>query len=138
MRELKAQQAVAFEDIRIFIEIGSGMHLLTGAAGTGKTFTLREVVEYAIMKHIKVIVTAPTNKAVKVLKKMVDLKVIFATIHSALGMKEFIDPHGVLSFKADPKAGYPAEDYDLIIVDESSMLDDTIFAELVHLKGRGK
>jgi len=138
MRELKAEQAVAFEDIRAFIETGSGMYLLTGAAGTGKTYTLGEVVSYCLLKHIKVLVTAPTNKAVRILKKLVDEKADYRTIHSALGLKEFIDAHGILSFKADPHAGYPAEDYAVIIIDESSMLDDTIFNEIVNLVKGGK
>jgi ATP-dependent exoDNAse (exonuclease V) alpha subunit len=138
MRELKAEQAIAFEQIKTFIESTSSMHLLTGAAGTGKTYTLREIVEYVLMKKIRPVVTAPTNKAVKVLKKMVDLPVTFITIHSALGMKEVINNDGSLSFKSDPKAGYPAEDFGLIIIDEASMLDDTIFDELVQLSLRGK
>ena len=138
MRELKAQQAIAFEEIKSFINSGTSMHLLTGAAGTGKTFTLREVVEYVLTKKIKPLVTAPTNKAVKVLKKMVDLPVSYSTIHSALGMKEVINNDGSLSFKSDPKAGYPAEDFGLIIIDEASMLDDTIFEELINLSERGK
>jgi ATP-dependent exoDNAse (exonuclease V) alpha subunit len=133
MRELKADQAKAFEEIRIFLQAESGMHLLTGAAGTGKTYTLGEVVAYAMMQHISVLVTAPTNKAVKVLKKIVKEQVEYSTIHSALGMKEYIDPHGVLSFKNDPKAKHWADNYKLIIVDEASMLDDTIFEELVKL-----
>ena len=103
---------------------------------TGKTYTLGEVVSYALMQHISVLVTAPTNKAVKVLKKIVNEKVEYSTIHSALGMKEYIDPHGVLSFKNDPKAKHWADNYKLIIVDEASMLDDTIFQELVNLSNQ--
>jgi ATP-dependent exoDNAse (exonuclease V) alpha subunit len=53
-------------------------------------------------------------------------------------MREYINNDGTLSFKADPAAGYPAENYKLIIVDEASMLDDTIFEELVNLSDRGK
>ena len=138
MKELKAEQAVAFEEIRTFLENGSSMHLLTGAAGTGKTYTLGEVVSYCLMKHTKVLVTAPTNKAVRILKKIINQNVTYSTIHSALGLKEFIDIHGALSFKADPGAGYPAEDYAVIIIDESSMLDDTIFNELINLSQRHK
>jgi ATP-dependent exoDNAse (exonuclease V) alpha subunit len=138
MRKLQGEQPQAFEEIRAFLESDRKMHMLTGAAGTGKTYTLGEVVSYCLMKHIKVLVTAPTNKAVRVLKKIVDEKTDYRTIHSALGLKEFIDPHGVLSFKADPTAGYPAEDYAVIIIDESSMLDDTIFTETTHLVERHK
>jgi ATP-dependent exoDNAse (exonuclease V) alpha subunit len=138
MRQLIGDQPVAFEQIKNFINTGTGMHLLQGAAGTGKTFTLSEIVAYALMKKIKPIVTSPTHKSLRVLKKLVDQNVTYSTIHSALGLKEFIDQHGVLSFKADPGAGYPAEDYDLIIVDEVSMLDNVLFDELCQLMARGK
>jgi ATP-dependent exoDNAse (exonuclease V) alpha subunit len=139
MRELKAEQAVAFEQIREFLSSDRKMHMLSGAAGTGKTYTLGEVVSYAMVQHISVIVTAPTHKAVRVLKKLVDQPTItFSTIHSALGMKETIGHDGTISFKADPKAGYPAKKYKLVIIDESSMLDDAIFNELVVFSDRAK
>lgn len=139
MRELRGDQPVAFEEIKAFLSSDKGFHLLQGAAGCGKTFTLGEVVTYCMMIHLSVIVTSPTHKALRVLKKMIDQPTIpFSTIHSALGMKEYIDAHGVLSFKNDPKAKHLADEYKVIIVDECSMLDDVIFGELVNLVDRGK
>ena len=139
MRILKGDQPVAFEEIKTFLSSDKGFHLLQGAAGCGKTFTLGEVVSYCMMINLSVIVTSPTHKALRVLKKLVDQPTIrFSTIHSALGMKEYIDPHGVLSFKNDPKARHWVDDYKTVIVDEGSMLDDVIFAELVNLVARGK
>jgi len=138
MRTLRGQQPQAFEAIRNFIKSDRKMHLLQGYAGTGKTYLLRDVVDFIQMNRLQVVATAPTNKAVKVLKALIRLEGNFSTIHSALGMKEYIDDQGIQHFRSDPKAGYPAEKYDIIIIDEASMLDDTIFEELVELCNRGK
>jgi len=138
MRLLRGDQPKAFESIRDFLQGDDKMHLLSGAAGTGKTFTLGEVVQYVKVKRLRSLITAPTHKAVKVLKALINSDENYSTIHSALGMKEVISDHGAISFKVDPKMDYPAEKYDLIIIDEASMLDDAIFEELVNLSERNK
>lgn len=138
MRELKGEQPIAFEKLKEFVDIGTGMHLLQGYAGTGKTFLMGEIVQYCKMKSVSILATAPTHKAVKVLKDKTQISTDFATIHSALGMKEFIDDDGNLSFRSDPLLGYPAEKYDLILIDEASMIPDVIFDDLAKLAGKGK
>lgn len=138
MRELKGEQPKAFERLKEFVDIGTGMYLLQGYAGTGKTFLMGEVVEYCKMKAISILVTAPTHKAVKVLKDKTKIAADFSTIHAALGMKEYIDDDGVLSFRSDPLLGYPAEKYDLILIDEASMIADVIFDDLVKLVAKNK
>lgn len=138
MRELKTDQAAAFEDIKIFINLaGGGIHLLTGCAGVGKTYLLGDLVD-EMKKHGKVLVTAPTNKAVKVLKRFIITTTDFSTTHSALGMKEHIDESGNLTFKRDPMLGYPADNYTHIVVDEASMIGDEMFVELIQLSESGK
>lgn len=138
IRHLNTDQKIAFENIKIFINLaGGGMHLLTGWAGVGKTFLLQDLVD-EMKKHGKILVTAPTNKAVKVLKRFIITIVDFSTTHSALGMKEHIDESGVLTFKRDPMLGYPADNYTHIVVDEASMLGDEMFGELIQLSETGK
>jgi predicted phage-related endonuclease len=44
-------------------------------------------------------------------------------------MKEFIDDSGKQVFRKDVMLGCPADDYTHMIVDEASMIDDTIFNE---------
>lgn len=138
MRELKGDQPIAFEEIVQFINSDNSLHLLQGYAGTGKTFLMSEVAHFIRMKGVSLLVTAPTHKAVKVLRRLVGSLYQYSTIHAALGMKESIDDHGKVSFKNDPKLGYPAEKYQIIIVDEASMLDDVIFIELMNLQEKGK
>lgn len=117
MRELKGDQPIAFEAVREYIDTETGLCLIQGYAGTGKTFLMGDIVQYCSMKSISILVTAPTHKAVKVLKDKINHNTNYSTIHAGLGMKEFIDDHGILSFRADPLAGYPAEKYDMVIID---------------------
>jgi ATP-dependent exoDNAse (exonuclease V) alpha subunit len=138
MRELTTDQGIAFEAIRTWAKMAGGsMHLLCGNAGTGKTFLLVDVAEHFKLSG-KVIITAPTNKALKVLKAFLGPNHLYYTTHSALGLKEFITEDGLLSFKKDPMAGCPADNFTHIIVDEASMIDDVIFYELVKLSEQGK
>lgn len=137
-RQLLGDQPRAFEAIRIFLIMGGGgMYLLQGYAGTGKTFLLTDIVNF-IDTRGRVIVTAPTHKAVKVLRDMIGNDTDYKTTHAALGMKQIINDDGTITFRNDPSLGFPAEDYTHIIVDEASMINDVIFETLVPLAERGK
>jgi exodeoxyribonuclease-5 len=109
--------------------------LLQGYAGTGKTFLLNRVIEAILHLKLRVGMTAPTHKAVRVLKKFSEFpdKIMFGTIHSFLGLKEYVDTHtGKLSFKPDFESGRQRkiEFTDVLIVDESSMLPDELFEHI--------
>jgi len=135
MKELKGDQPKAFKEITEFIDqSGYGMLLLQGYAGTGKTFLSGEIVEYIRSKFKSVLVTAPTHQAVKVLRMHLPQKTECATTYSALGMKEYIDDQGVLSFRRDPKQPSIVSKFSVFIVDEASMVDDSVFAEIVKLE----
>ena len=102
---------------------------LKGYAGTGKTTLLNEIVREAKSykgnkrPSLSVIVTATTNKAVKVLRERVVFD-NFSTIHSLLnikpvkkGKKEIFQP---IKFVASGKKNIRY--YDLVIIDECSMI----------------
>ena len=67
--------------------------VFSGYAGTGKSTTLGKLVE-AITKNFpgyEIGMTAPTHKAVKVLRKHAFSGVDYRTLHSMLALKEQID-----------------------------------------------
>ena len=130
---LKGDQAQAFDSLRIFIDrqVG-GMFLLDGYAGTGKTYLMNVVIEYIndVSKR-QILVTAPTHKAVKVIRNYVkDSRVDFATVHSALGLKEHIDGYGKISFVKDKYEPCKLDRFQFLIVDETSMLADELYDEI--------
>ena len=114
---------------------------MSGSAGTGKTFIMEDVSEYAKrVSHLNkgTLFTAPTNKAVKVLKGHLSQNTTCATTHSALSMKEHITDKGALTFVADKYSGPPpASKYSAVIVDEASMIDDSLFWPLLDLSEAG-
>lgn len=105
--------------------------VLSGYAGTGKTTLLNGVVKKLKKKH-SVIVTATTNKAVKVLRDRVNAST-FSTIHSLLnikpkreGTKEIFEP----AFHKDSDIHI----YDLVIIDECSMISKKLLGIIEEQK----
>ena len=105
----------------------SSLHLLTGGPGTGKSYTvyylLKAYLHLCKMRQYSpnILVAAPTGKAASALKaKLANLqlenKISVMTIHKALriGRDKNLPSHHVYL-------------YDLIIVDESSMIDSHLF-----------
>lgn len=143
-RRLNAEQQYAHDRLVEFVagELPDHhMMLLEGYAGTGKTTTITQTVRTLqngdiapadfFRDTLKIAVTAPTHKAVRVLKKMAkyDGQVDYATIHSLLGLKPQHDERtGKEKYvqSKDPDQ-IRIESFDVIMVDEASMLADELF-----------
>lgn len=102
--------------------------LIKGSAGVGKTFLVNELIK--MLPKQTIYCSAPTNKAVAVLKGKVDKRenVTFITTHSALKLKRVIDyKSGNVSFKPSYDSKYPPlKDVKFFIIDESSMLNSEL------------
>ena len=94
--------------------------VLTGGPGCGKSFTVRSVVELARAKGAKVVLAAPTGRAAKRLAELTGHEA--ATIHRLLELRPGGDP----SFDADNPL-----DADLVVIDETSMVDVILANKLV-------
>lgn len=90
---------------------------LTGGPGTGKTYTIGEIVR-RFPGRVKV--CAPTGKAVALLREKLDVEV--GTVHEILGIKGGKD----LFF------GEGEIDADMVIVDECSMIDVGLWGALLR------
>ncbi len=93
--------------------------VLTGGPGTGKSTTIRSIVALARAKRARVILAAPTGRAAKRLNELTGHPA--RTIHRLLKLQ----PGGSAAFDENN----PLE-ADLIVVDESSMLDVYLFNTL--------
>jgi exodeoxyribonuclease V len=119
------------------------MFILRGYAGTGKTFLVKKFVQYILDndKKSSIAVTAPTNKAVKVLYRSSTLEnknVSYQTVHKLLGLKEKITKDGKQVFEKGKNQVTELSFYKYLIVDEVSMLNDELFLELKDHKDRVK
>jgi len=147
---------------------------LWGYAGTGKTFTMSEIVFYLLRNKLikSVALTAPTHNAVSILQKKFmthiqelyeevtkkkitintdcneifdmlkehGIKIWFTTIHALLGFKSEFTHDGNKYFTRKSNDIFDTEssgnllDYELVILDECSMVPtniyDTLFFEL--------
>lgn len=95
----------------------SKIHIITGGPGTGKSTITKIIVRLAIELKARVLLAAPTGRAAKRLGQVNDAKA--STLHQLLEY-EF----GKNAFKR--KKENPLE-VDLLIIDESSMIDTWLF-----------
>jgi exodeoxyribonuclease V alpha subunit len=102
------------------LALTSRVAVLTGGPGCGKSFTVRSVVELARAKGARIVLAAPTGRAAKRLAELTRHEA--ATIHRLLQLR----PGGEASFDASTPL-----DADLVVVDETSMVDVILANKLV-------
>ncbi len=100
--------------------------VLTGGPGCGKSFTVRSIVELARAKKAKIVLVAPTGRAAKRLAELTGHEA--ATVHRLLQLQ----PGGDAKYDRDNPL-----DADLVVVDESSMIDLVLANKLVKAVPRG-
>jgi len=117
---LSHEQQLAADAIHAFLRSSENEFVLTGYAGTGKTFTIGR----AVPRYVHdVVYVAPTHKAVGVLRESLnDPEVDVKTIHSLLACRKSYDySAGSMQFRPDFKKE-TASNYSLVVVDEASMI----------------
>ena len=130
MESLTEQQQQAVEKMKRFMEDGGNSYfLLAGFAGTGKTYSITQFIAEELHDQ-HVYLSAPTNKAVRVLESMAaktELEVKTGTIHSLLGLViQYQRDRQVLVQKGEGKL----HEYDLVVVDECSMIGDELWGHI--------
>lgn len=98
--------------------------LLLGAAGTGKTYTIQGLVDKF---KGRLIFTAPTNKATKVLREALtseDYRPECRTIYSLLGLR--MEASGEIKQLSTPEDPVDLSRFRAIIVDEGSMVNQNL------------
>lgn len=135
MNTLYPEQQNAYNAFMDFLESPlDNFFLLEGHAGTGKTYlTAKLILELAVNQ--KIIATAPTHKAVKVISEEINSStnpnLKFGTTHSALGLKEHIDGFGNRTFITDKMNPSKLSEYNILFVDEASMINKFLFDHIV-------
>lgn len=120
---LNEAQTAALDEIMAAYSLG-GRHLLTGYAGSGKTYLVQYLAKVFRESGRSVVLTAPTHKAVSVLRRKMnpDGEKPFecTTIHSLLQLKPGKPQGDKLVFER--KARAEPVGFNVVIIDECSML----------------
>ena len=126
--EMEARQGIAHAPQQrraAALAARSGVLLLTGGPGTGKTTSTRGIVTLLERMGLTVLLLAPTGRAAKRMSELCSREA--QTIHRCLGMT-FNELTGEVTFKKNEKDLLEA---DAVIVDEMSMVDISLMHALL-------
>lgn len=121
LRVLEQAEEIELDELqrRAVIETARhGVFVLTGGPGTGKTTTIRTMIEFFEREGFDILLAAPTGRAAKRMTETTGREA--RTIHRLLELKGSEENNGKLSFERNESN--PLE-CDLVIVDEMSMVD---------------
>lgn len=128
---LTQEQRSALNQALFYLERGNNV-VLKGSAGTGKTTLLSFIIEgWQRLRPGPVKVTAPTHKAVAVLRAKIeeDEFVAFSTVHSALTLKLERQANGdKILVRKQPED--PLRHTTLLVVDEASMVSEELLEHI--------
>jgi len=136
LEKLIGEQKTAYLELIEFMNSGKRLHTFEGYAGVGKSFLINMLVnELITLYNSKICISAPTHKALRVLTQMREESggsenVDYSTIHSLLQLRPVINNRtGEEMFVKDNNNfnSNDLSDYNLLIIDEASMIDDKIF-----------
>lgn len=129
---LNDEQQIAFDTISAWLrnrEDHRWVMVLSGSAGTGKTYTLKPIIDSF---RSRLVFTAPTNKATRVLRTTLASDAYrphCVTTYSLLGLK--LEPSGEVKELVTPEEEIDLSKYAAIVVDEGSMVNKQLLAHLL-------
>ncbi|MGN0373613.1 MAG: AAA family ATPase [Enterocloster sp.] len=139
-------QLDALQEQAVFEAVNSGLLVITGGPGTGKTTTINTIIRYFEMEGMEILLAAPTGRAAKRMTEATGYEA--RTIHRMLELV----PSGIpgndgASLPGATRAGAAAAgtagmhfdrneenplDADVIIIDEMSMVDISLMHSLLR------
>ncbi len=153
--QLTPAQSVAYDLLLPFLKGPHDAHLavLEGYAGTGKTYLVAALLRGAC-PGLRIAVAAPTNKAVRVLRDTLEAQEVpiasagneeddfprrrrkpgtgctCRSIYSLLGLKVREADNGLQEIVSGQRDS-TLRDYDIVVIDECSMLNDYVFKKII-------
>ncbi len=108
--------------------VRNGVFILTGGPGTGKTTTIRMLINYFVHEGLDIMLAAPTGRAAKRMTEATGYEA--KTIHRLLEVSgDASDADSVLRFNRNENMPLEA---DVIIIDEVSMVDIFLMQSLLR------
>ena len=134
VNQLTTAQQQALDKLKLFLQSDRSCFRLSGYAGTGKSFLICHFIEWLDSRDFEFAIAAPTNKAAKSLMQVamsIGINIEVKTVAQLLGQQPEIDEEtGLEEFISNNEAEF--DEYDVIIVDEFSMINRSNFEEIVN------
>lgn len=127
INKIEKKNGFAYEHLQrkaISMALSNGITVLTGGPGTGKTTTIKGIIDLYISQGHKVMLAAPTGRAAKRLSELTGHEA--KTIHRMLEV-EYSNSE-IPSFRRNSKNPL---DCDVVVIDEISMVDLLLFEALL-------
>lgn len=121
--QMQDKDGVELDDLQrqaISMAVQSGIMILTGGPGTGKTTTINAMIRYFMSKGLDIALAAPTGRAAKRMTEATGYEA--STIHRLLEVSGAADDSSPENTRFERNADNPLE-MDVIIIDEVSMVD---------------
>lgn len=108
--------------------VQNGLFILSGGPGTGKTTTINMIIRYFESEGLDIFLAAPTGRAAKRMTEATGYEA--RTIHRMLELNGALSDEESRKVRFERNAENPLE-ADVIIIDEMSMVDLTLFQALL-------
>ncbi len=108
--------------------VNSGLLVITGGPGTGKTTTINAIIQYFEMEEMDILLAAPTGRAAKRMTEATGWEA--KTIHRLLELNGSPQEDGSSAMRFERNEENPLE-ADVIIIDEMSMVDIQLMQALL-------
>ncbi|MGP1432738.1 MAG: SF1B family DNA helicase RecD2 [Catonella sp.] len=129
VREVEKKIGINLEVLQrkaVYEAVESGLVIITGGPGTGKTTTINAIIKLFEMQNMEILLAAPTGRAAKRMTETTGMEA--QTIHRLLELNGNPEEGGVMRFERNEEN--PLET-DVIIIDEMSMVDTYLMYSLL-------
>lgn len=115
--------------------VNSGLLIITGGPGTGKTTTINTIIRYFEQEKMEILLAAPTGRAAKRMTEATGYEA--RTVHRLLELTGIPDDSGSSSGMHFERNEENPLDADAIIIDETSMVDIYLMHALLRAVNPG-
>ena len=131
LKKIQDEEDLELDDLQLqaVVEaVNSGLLIITGGPGTGKTTTINTMIRYFEQEEMEILLAAPTGRAAKRMTEATGYEA--RTIHRLLELSGVPGEQGSVGMHFERNEENPL-DADAIIIDEMSMVDIQLMQSLL-------